>query len=97
MSHVAKGSVFDDLGFDQEIAANLKIRAALMRAIESEIETRKLTQEQTAKVLGITQPRVSDLKRGKMHLFTIDSLVNMMLKLGKHIDLLLMILLHKNA
>jgi predicted XRE-type DNA-binding protein len=87
--HITKGSVLDDLGFDSETAANLKIRAALMRAIESEINIRELTQEQAAKILGITQPRVSDLKRGKMHLFTIDALVNMMLKLGKHIDIVI--------
>jgi predicted XRE-type DNA-binding protein len=90
MKHdITKGSVFDDLGFDAEEAANLKIRAALMRAIEAEIENRNLTQEQAAKILNITQPRISDLKRGKMHLFTIDTLINMMLKLGKPVSIVI--------
>lgn len=88
-SHVTKGSVFDDLGFDEETATNLKIRAALMRAIESELQSRKLTQEQAAKLLDISQPRVSDLMRGKLHLFTIDMLINFMGKLGRSVSLVI--------
>lgn len=84
--HTTKGSVFDDLGFDQATAANLKIRSALMRAIEEEIDKKNITQLQAAKLLGVTQPRISDLRRGKMHLFTIDMLVNMLSKLGKPVS-----------
>lgn len=87
--HVTEGSVFDDLGFDAATAANLKIRAALMRAVEEEMEKKSLTQVQAAKLLGVTQPRISDLKRGKMHLFTIDVLVNMLTKLGKPVSLVI--------
>ncbi|OAI47814.1 XRE family transcriptional regulator [Gammaproteobacteria bacterium SCGC AG-212-F23] len=81
--HVTRENVFDDLGFDEKEAANLKIRAALMRAIEKELDKKNLTQEQTAKLLEISQPRISDLRRGKMHLFTIDMLVNILARLGK--------------
>jgi len=81
--HITKGSVFDDLGFSAVEAANLKVRATLMRAIEEEIDKKSLTQAQASKLLGVTQPRISDLRRGKMHLFTIDVLVNMLEKLGK--------------
>lgn len=87
--HVTKGSIFDDLGFDAETAENLKIRAALMRAIEAEIEHKGLTQEQAAIIIGITQPRISDLKTGKIHLFTIDTLINMLAKLGKHVSVII--------
>lgn len=87
--HVTEGSVFDDLGFDAATAANLKIRAVLMHAVEEEIEKKKLTQAQAAKLLGVTQPRISDLYRGKMHLFTIDMLVNMLAKLGKPVSLVI--------
>jgi len=66
--HVTKGSIFDDLNFEQAEAENLKIRAALMRTLEQEIEKRELTQARAAKMLGITQPRVSDLIRGKINL-----------------------------
>lgn len=80
--HITKGSVFDELGFDKAESENLKIRSALMRAIEQELNKRNLTQANAAKLLMITQPRVSDLKRGKIQLFTIDVLVNMLTKLG---------------
>lgn len=87
--HITKDSVFDDLGFDKAEAANLKIRAALMRAIEFELDKRNLTQAQTAKLLGVTQPRISDLRRGKLQLFTIDVLVNMLTMLGKPVSLVI--------
>lgn len=87
--HVTKGSVFDDLGFDAAEAANLKIRAALMQAVEEELDKKNMTQSQAAKLLGVSQPRISDLRRGKLHLFTIDALVNMLTKLGKPVSLVI--------
>ena len=82
-AHVTNASVFDDFGFTSAEAASLKVRAALMRAIEQELVKRKLTQAKAAKILCITQPRISDLKRGKIQLFTVDSLINMLGKLDK--------------
>lgn len=87
--HVTKGSVLDDLGFDTTEASNLKMRAALMHAIEEELAKQDLTQAQASKLLKVSQPRISDLKRGKMHLFTIDMLVNMLTKLGKPVHLII--------
>jgi predicted XRE-type DNA-binding protein len=87
--HVTKGSVFDDLGFDAAEANNLKIRAALMLAIEQELDKKKLTQAKAAKLLGVTQPRISDIRRGKIQLFTIDVLVNMLAKLGVPVSLII--------
>ncbi|NNM59906.1 MAG: XRE family transcriptional regulator [Legionellales bacterium] len=88
-SHITKGSVLDDLGFDMQEAENMKIRAALMRAIGEEMSRKKLTQAAAAKLLGISQPRISDLKRGKIHLFTIDCLVGLLSKLGKPVHLVI--------
>jgi len=88
-NHVTKGSVFEDLDFSPEEATSLKIRAALMRAIEREIAERKLTQARAAKILGVTQPRMSDLKRGKIQLFTIDVLISMLVKLDKHVSIII--------
>ncbi|MBP6104807.1 MAG: XRE family transcriptional regulator [Gammaproteobacteria bacterium] len=82
-------NVFDDLAFSASEAANLKIRAALMRAIEQELVKRKLTQAKAAKILCITQPRISDLKRGKIQLFTVDSLINMLGKLDKPVSIII--------
>jgi predicted XRE-type DNA-binding protein len=84
--HVTEESIFDDLGFDAAEASNLKIRAALMLAIEQELDKQKLTQ---AKLLGVAQPRISDIRRGKIQLFTIDALVNMLAKLGKPVSLII--------
>lgn len=87
--HVTKGNVFEDLGFDAAESANLRIRAALMRSIDEELDKKKLTQFKAAKLLSVSQPRISDLRRGKIHLFTIDMLVNMLTKLGKLILLVI--------
>jgi predicted XRE-type DNA-binding protein len=82
----AGGNVFEDLGFSPEEAENLKIRAVLMDAIEDLIESRGLTQQRAAELLGTTQPRVSDLIRGKINEFTIDSLVKMLSHAGVRVD-----------
>ena len=78
IQHTTTGNVFDDLGFDQTEAENLKIRASLMRAIENYISENKLTQATAARLMGVSQPRVSDLITGKIDKFTIDMLVNML-------------------
>ncbi|MBW3553049.1 MAG: XRE family transcriptional regulator [Gemmatimonadetes bacterium] len=82
----AGGNVFEDIGFSAEEAENLKIRSTLMLAIERLIEAEGLTQQRAAALLGTTQPRVSDVVRGKIDEFTIDSLVNMLANAGIHVD-----------
>jgi predicted XRE-type DNA-binding protein len=88
-NHVTTGSVFDDLGFSKEEAQNLKIRAALMRALDQYIEENELTQEKAAQIFGVAQPRVSDLVCGKIDKFTIDMLVNMLIKAGINVALVI--------
>jgi len=83
----SSGNVFADLGFDAEEAANLKLRSQLMIAADKSLLEKKLTQQAAAKALGISQPRVSDLLRGKAEKFTIDSLVNILTKLGHEVTL----------
>lgn len=78
----SSGNVFKDLGFPAEEAENLKIRSALMGHLRRLIEARGLTQAAAAKLMGVTQPRVSDLVRGKIDLFSIDALVAMLAHLG---------------
>jgi predicted XRE-type DNA-binding protein len=77
---ITRGSsnVFHDLGFSPEEAENLRIRAELMMALTRQIEQRGLTQAAAAKLLGVSQPRVSDLVRGRIDRFSIDSLVAML-------------------
>lgn len=76
------GNVFADLDFEAAEAANLKLRAEAMSAIEQWIARSGLTQRQIGERLGVSQARVSDLKRGKIHLFSLDMLVSFMARLG---------------
>ena len=83
----SKGNVFQDLGFTAEEAASLKLRADLMIRIRRLIEGRRLTQAAAAKRFGVTQPRISDLVRGKIDLFSIDTLVDMLARAGVRVRL----------
>ena len=78
----SSGNVFRDLGFSNEEAENLRIRSELMARLARVIGDRDLTQAEAARILGVSQPRVSDLVRGKIDLSSIDMLVNMLAKAG---------------
>ena len=84
----AKGSenVFVDCGFPPAEAENLRIRAKMMMALTGYIQARKMTQSRAARGMGVSQPRISDLMRGKIGLFTIDTLVNMLAAAGLKVD-----------
>jgi predicted XRE-type DNA-binding protein len=58
-----------------------------MATIRKVIEERGLTQARAAALLGVSQPRVSDLVRGKIDLFSIDMLVEMLARAGVRVDL----------
>jgi predicted XRE-type DNA-binding protein len=83
----SSGNVFRDLGFTPAEARNLSLRSELMLALRSFIQKEKLTQAQAAKRLKVTQPRISDLNRGKIGRFSIDTLVNMLTDAGLIVDL----------
>ena len=84
---VSSGNVFVDLGFPPEEAENLRIRSYLMCEVIHVMESRGLTQKKAAELFGVTQPRVSDLVRGKIDLFSIDMLVNMLASAGVRLSL----------
>lgn len=81
---ITKGSanVFRDLGFPSVEAEHLRVRAELMLALERWMTRRRLTQARAAKLLGVSQPRVNDLLRGRLHRFSIDALVDMLARAG---------------
>jgi len=79
--------VWDAIEDTPQEAQNMRMRSELMIAIEQHIENSGMSQEQAARVLGISQPRVSDLMRGKISLFSLDTLTNMAVTLGLKIEL----------
>ena len=81
------GNVFRDLGFPPREAEHLKLRAELMVRLEQLIRDRGLTQAQAAALFGVSQPRVSDLVRGKIDRFSIDTLVAMLGHAGARVSL----------
>jgi predicted XRE-type DNA-binding protein len=76
------GNVFRDLGFPKAEAEHLLIRADLLIQLQKAIASRGLRQAEVAKVLRVTQPRVSDLLRGRIDLFSTDTLIDMLARLG---------------
>jgi predicted XRE-type DNA-binding protein len=85
----SSGNVFRDLGFPREEAEHLLIRADLMIAVQKTLERRALKQAEAAKILGVTQPRVSDLLRGRVDLFSTDALIDMLGRLGVRVRFVL--------
>ena len=85
-THYSSENVFRDLGFGTEEAENLRIRADLMIQLGKLIKSKRLTQAGAARLFGVTQPRVSDLVRGRIELFSIDSLVEMLGRSGARVS-----------
>ena len=70
-----------------EAAENMKLRSVLLTALKNHLTRTEMSQTQAAKLFGVTQPRVSDLMRGKINLFGLDALVNMATAAGLHIEM----------
>jgi predicted XRE-type DNA-binding protein len=80
-------SVWDAIEDTPGEAANMKTRSALMMAISGYITQQGWSQAEAATALGVTQPRISDLMRGKVQLFSIDTLVNMLAGAGFRVEM----------
>ncbi len=80
-------SVWDVIMDTPQEALNMKLRSELMIQIMQTIEVKGWTQKKAAKKLGVTQPRISDLLRGKIDLFSLDMLVNMLASLGDEVEI----------
>ena len=75
-------SVWDAIEDSREVAASLRLRAECANAIIEEAGRRRLTQARVADLCGVTQPRISDLMRGRLDLFSLDGLIDMAAQLG---------------
>jgi predicted XRE-type DNA-binding protein len=83
----SSGNVFADLGFSADDAQNLLLRSQTMAALVSWYVASGLTQAQAAKVLGVTQPRLNQLLKGKINEFSLDALVNIATRAGMRVGL----------
>jgi len=80
-------NVFEDVGFEAEEAANLKVRADLLLDLRQYILARGWTQAEAADYFGETQPRISNLLKGEIGRFSIDKLINMLARAGIRVRL----------
>ncbi len=70
-------SVWDAIEENAADAANMRARSELMIALRNKVEGWKLNQTQAATRLGLTQPRLNDLMRGRIDKFSLDALINL--------------------
>ena len=68
-------------------SGNLKLRSSPMLALKKHLAQNNISQAQAAKLFDVTQPRISDLIRGKISLFSLDALVNMAAAAGLHVEI----------
>jgi predicted XRE-type DNA-binding protein len=80
-------NVWDALEDTPEEAANMTMRSNLLIAIEQKVRSWKLTQAEAAGRLGLTQPRLNDLLRGKIDKFSLDALISLAIKAGLSVRL----------
>lgn len=79
-------SVWDAIEDRPEEAASMRLRSRLLSTIQDRIREDGMTQSQVARLLGVTQPRVSDLVRGRIDLFSVEALVDMLIQLGMRVE-----------
>jgi predicted XRE-type DNA-binding protein len=80
-------NVWDAIEDDPGIRENLKLRSELMVALTRRIKREGWTQAKAAKLLGVTQPRISNLMRGKINAFSLDLLVGMATAAGLRVTM----------
>lgn len=87
MSSQRFANIWDAIEDTPEVAENMKLRSTLMTALKQHITRARMSQAEAAKLFGMTQPRVSDLMRGKINVFGLDALVNMAAAAGLYIEM----------
>jgi len=85
---VTSDNIFQDLGHSEEDAGNLLMRSDLLIEIASTIQDRGLSQAEAAKILGVKQPRISEVATGRISKFKVDVLVKYLNRLGKKVHLI---------
>lgn len=87
MATRSTGDVFRDLGFSEQESEDLRLRSDLMIELKRQLDALGESQADVAARLGISQPRVSNLMRGRIDLFSLDSLVVLLGRLGSRVTI----------
>jgi len=87
MSEKRFANVWDAIEDTPAQAENMKLRSTLMMALKDHIARTGISQSEAAELLSVTPPRISDLMRGKIELFGLDTLVNMIGAAGLHVEM----------
>lgn len=86
---VGSDNLFKDLGHSDEDAFNLLLRSELLTEIASLIQQRGLSQAEAAKILGVKQPRISEVMTGRISKFKVDILIKYLSRLGVKVHIVL--------
>ena len=84
MTEQTFNNVWDAIEDTPQQAVSMRAKSELMQALEQTIRQRGMTQQDAAALFGVTQPRISDLMRGKIGLFSLDALMDMAATAGLH-------------
>jgi predicted XRE-type DNA-binding protein len=87
MSKQKFSSVWDAIEDTPGSAASMRARSGLLMALQEHLRASGMTQTEAAHLLGVTQPRVSDLMRGRIELFSLDALVDLLSRAGVQVRL----------
>ena len=87
MNNQRFASVWNAIEDTPEEAEHMKLRSVLMTALKNHITRAEISQAQAAKLFSVTQPRISDLMRGRISLFALDALINMATAAGLRIEM----------
>lgn len=80
-------SVWDAIEDTPQQAVSMKMRSQLLIVLQEHLKNSGLTQFKAAELLGVTQPRISDLMRGKIDLFSLESLIDMITSIGLKVEI----------
>ena len=83
----SSGNIFEDLGFAHEEAEEELLKAQLGAEIFSILQNRKLTQTEAAKILGVKQPEISRLKKGKFSYYSVERLMRFLERLNCEVSI----------
>ena len=87
MGRITTGSVWNALIKDPVEARRMERKSVLLMKVQERLKTKKWTQMEAASHLGVGQSRVSDIQQGKIHLFSMEMLIDFLEKLGQPVEL----------